>query len=64
MVTFQIVQCHPGLTYIFNFWHSLLKLIEYIVLDGKQWIMCLFCSTSVVDNVIFDLIFEVVYYST
>ena len=22
MVTFKIVQCHPGLTYIFNFWHS------------------------------------------
>ena len=21
MVTFQSVQCHPGLTYIFNFWH-------------------------------------------
>jgi len=22
MVTFNIVQCHPGLTYILNFWHS------------------------------------------
>ena len=22
MVTFQSVQCHPGLTDIFNFWHS------------------------------------------
>ena len=22
MVTSQSVQCHPGLTYIFNFWHS------------------------------------------
>ena len=22
MVTFKIVQCRPGLTYIFNFWHS------------------------------------------
>ena len=22
MVTFQSVQCHPGLTYIINFWHS------------------------------------------
>ena len=22
MVTFRSVQCHPGLTYIFNFWHS------------------------------------------
>ena len=22
MVTFRTVQCHPGLTYIFNFWHS------------------------------------------
>ena len=22
MVTFKIVHCHPGLTYIFNFWHS------------------------------------------
>ena len=22
MVTFKIVQGHPGLTYIFNFWHS------------------------------------------
>ena len=22
MVTFQSVQCHPRLTYIFNFWHS------------------------------------------
>jgi len=22
MVTFQSAQCHPGLTYIFNFWHS------------------------------------------
>jgi len=21
MVTFEIVQRHPGLTYIFNFWH-------------------------------------------
>ena len=21
MVTFKIVQCHPGLTYILNFWH-------------------------------------------
>ena len=21
-VIFKIVQCHPGLTYIFNFWHS------------------------------------------
>jgi len=22
MVTFEIVQCHLGVTYIFNFWHS------------------------------------------
>ena len=22
MVTFKIVQCHSGLTYIFYFWHS------------------------------------------
>ena len=22
MVTFKNGQCHPGLTYIFNFWHS------------------------------------------
>jgi len=22
MVAFNIVQCHPGLTYICNFWHS------------------------------------------
>jgi len=22
MVTFQSVQCHTGLTYIYNFWHS------------------------------------------
>ena len=22
MVIFEIVQRHPGLTYIFNFWHS------------------------------------------
>ena len=22
MVTFKIVQCHPGLTYILNFWRS------------------------------------------
>ena len=22
MVTFRIVQCHPGVTYIYNFWHS------------------------------------------
>ena len=22
MITFWSVQCHPGLTYIFNFWHS------------------------------------------
>ena len=22
MVTFKSVQCHPGLTYVFNFWHS------------------------------------------
>ena len=22
MVTLKIVQCHPGLAYIFNFWHS------------------------------------------
>ena len=22
MATFEIVQCHPVLTYIFNFWHS------------------------------------------
>ena len=22
MVTFNIVQCHAGQTYIFNFWHS------------------------------------------
>ena len=21
MVTFEVVECHPGLTYIFNFWH-------------------------------------------
>jgi len=24
MDTFEIVQRHPGLTYIFNFWHSAL----------------------------------------
>ena len=22
MATFWSVECHPGLTYIFNFWHS------------------------------------------
>ena len=22
MITFKIVQCHPGVAYIFNFWHS------------------------------------------
>ena len=22
MVTFKIVQCYPGPTYIFNYWHS------------------------------------------
>ena len=22
MITFQSVQCHPGVTYIFNFWHA------------------------------------------
>ena len=51
MVTFQSVQCHPGLTYIFNFWHSgtlalsperqsarmsEIKNVGYIDLDGQM----------------------------
>jgi len=30
MVTFRNIQCHPGLTYIFNFWHS-------CTLGAQQW---------------------------